>query len=94
MALVFARIFIDMSFPQTAEVEYQAIVAHLRPLPVSCTSLSSHHDARIARDTLDICQQKRNAVDRVVYTGHNSAASFPTGPVIADPFISPFGLTI
>ena len=27
-------------------------------------------------------------------TGHSSAASFPTGPVIADPFISPFGLTI
>jgi len=28
------------------------------------------------------------------HTGHSSAASFPTGPVIADPFISPFGLTI
>lgn len=27
-------------------------------------------------------------------TGHKSAASFPTGPVIAEPFISPFGLTI
>ena len=27
-------------------------------------------------------------------TGQSSAASFPTGPVIADPFISPFGLTI
>ena len=26
--------------------------------------------------------------------GHKSAASFPTGPVIADPFISPFGFTI
>jgi hypothetical protein len=26
--------------------------------------------------------------------GHSSAASFPTGPVIADPFISPFGFTI
>ena len=24
--------------------------------------------------------------------GHRSAASFPTGPVIADPFISPLGL--
>lgn len=33
-------------------------------------------------------------MDRVVHTGHSSAASFPTGPVIADPFISPFGLTI
>lgn len=27
-------------------------------------------------------------------TGHSSAASFPTGPVMAEPFISPFGLTI
>jgi len=26
--------------------------------------------------------------------GHMSAHSFATGPVIADPFISPFGLTI
>jgi len=26
--------------------------------------------------------------------GQSSAASFPTGPVIAEPFISPFGLTI
>lgn len=26
--------------------------------------------------------------------GHSSAASFPTGPVIALPFISPLGLTI
>jgi len=26
--------------------------------------------------------------------GHNSAHSFPTGPLIALPFISPFGLTI
>lgn len=24
--------------------------------------------------------------------GHKSAASFPTGPVMADPFISPLGL--
>ena len=30
----------------------------------------------------------------VVNTGHSSAASFPTGPVMAEPFISPFGLTI
>lgn len=28
------------------------------------------------------------------HTGHSSAASFPTGPVMADPFISPFGFTI
>lgn len=28
------------------------------------------------------------------HTGHNSAASLPTGPVMAEPFISPFGLTI
>ena len=28
------------------------------------------------------------------HTGHKSAASFPTGPVIAEPFISPFGFTI
>lgn len=27
-------------------------------------------------------------------TGHSSAASLPTGPVIAEPFISPLGLTI
>lgn len=27
-------------------------------------------------------------------TGHSSAASLPTGPVMADPFISPFGFTI
>jgi hypothetical protein len=27
-------------------------------------------------------------------TGQSSAASFPTGPVMADPFISPLGLTI
>ena len=33
-------------------------------------------------------------VERNRLTGHRSAASFPTGPVIADPFISPFGLTI
>jgi hypothetical protein len=26
--------------------------------------------------------------------GHSSAASFATGPVMAEPFISPFGLTI
>jgi len=26
--------------------------------------------------------------------GHRSAHSFPTGPVIADPFISPLGLTM
>jgi len=31
---------------------------------------------------------------RVSLTGQSSAASFPTGPVIADPFISPLGLTI
>lgn len=29
-----------------------------------------------------------------VRTGHSSAASFPTGPVMAEPFISPLGLTI
>lgn len=27
-------------------------------------------------------------------TGHSSAASLPTGPVMAEPFISPLGLTI
>jgi len=29
-----------------------------------------------------------------VLTGQSSAASFPTGPVMAEPFISPLGLTI
>jgi len=32
------------------------------------------------------------AVDAIF--GQSSAHSFATGPVIADPFISPFGLTI
>jgi hypothetical protein len=36
--------------------------------------------------------EKVRRVDKL--TGHNSAASFPTGPVMADPFISPLGLTI
>ena len=31
---------------------------------------------------------------RRILTGQSSAASLPTGPVIADPFISPFGLTM
>lgn len=30
----------------------------------------------------------------VALTGQSSAASFPTGPVMAEPFISPLGLTI
>ena len=37
-------------------------------------------------------QRTEPAADAIF--GHKSAASFPTGPVIADPFISPFGLII
>lgn len=32
--------------------------------------------------------------EKVALTGHSSAASLPTGPVMAEPFISPLGLTI
>ena len=36
----------------------------------------------------------RPRLERATHTGHRSAASFPTGPVMAEPFISPLGLTI
>lgn len=55
-----------------------------------------HHYAGVAGNTLGrqvrICGVGGCVVVRL--TGHNSAASFPTGPVMAEPFISPLGLTI
>jgi len=40
------------------------------------------------------CQQSPYMFRRSILTGQSSAASFPTGPVMAEPFISPLGLTI
>ena len=37
-------------------------------------------------------QRTEPAADAIL--GHNSAASLATGPVMAEPFISPLGLTI
>lgn len=34
------------------------------------------------------------ALAALAILGHRSAHSFPIGPVIAEPFISPFGFTI
>ena len=61
-----------------------------------------HDDTGVAGNTLEIvlvscllaCRYICDMVGRGKLTGQSSAASFPTGPVIADPFISPFGLTI
>lgn len=39
-------------------------------------------------------KQEGEGFRREKLTGQSSAASFPTGPVIAEPFISPLGLTI
>ena len=55
---------------------------------------NSHHHARIACNTLETVSKWSFEWGNIRLTGHNSAASFPTGPVIAEPFISPFGLTI
>jgi hypothetical protein len=56
---------------------------------------TSHHDTRVAGNTLESLVLARVRVDRFMQlTGHSSAASFPTGPVMAEPFISPLGLTI
>lgn len=41
---------------------------------------------------VNLNQRTEPAADAIF--GHKSAASLPTGPVIADPFISPFGLII
>ena len=58
-----------------------------------------HDDTRVAGNTLE----EEKVVSwwgllgwdgDIKLTGQSSAASFPTGPVIADPFISPLGLTI
>jgi hypothetical protein len=52
-----------------------------------------HDDTRVGCDTLYSLTLLK-IEEYIELTGHNSAASFPTGPVMADPFISPFGLTI
>jgi hypothetical protein len=56
---------------------------------------TSHHDTGVAGNTL---RKLLVAIGRFIQdlrlTGHSSAASLPTGPVIAEPFISPLGLTI
>ena len=68
-----------------------------------------HHNTRVAGDTLvdedknvssdsNLNAKSSSLIHRTVekgqLTGHSSAASLPTGPVMAEPFISPFGLTI
>ena len=61
-----------------------------------------HDDTGVAGNTLGnvlvscllACRYICDVIGRGKLTGQSSAASFPTGPVIADPFISPFGLTI
>ena len=55
----------------------------------------SHHHSSVACNTLCVeLDTNGYACHGSRLTGHSSAASLPTGPVIADPFISPFGLTI
>src|ERR1041385_1049331 len=55
-----------------------------------------HHDTGVAGNTLSwmLVQALERVWSRGVLTGHSSAASLPTGPVMAEPFISPLGLTI
>ena len=54
-----------------------------------------HHHPRVARNTLrSVSRNPLPLFKTAVLTGHSSAASLPTGPVMAEPFISPFGLTI
>ena len=56
---------------------------------------TSHHNTRVTGYTLHACQcHPIVSSGRDRQTGHSSAASLPTGPVIAEPFISPFGFTI
>jgi hypothetical protein len=54
-----------------------------------------HNDARVGSDTLysRLANLFPNG-KKLALTGHSSAASFPTGPVMAEPFISPFAFTI
>ena len=47
-------------------------------------------DYLIYLNKLQVNQRTDPAAEAIF--GHKSAASFPTGPVMADPFISPFGL--
>jgi len=54
-----------------------------------------HHHPRVAGNTLRSVSDIPLSLTRTaVLTGQSSAASLPTGPVMAEPFISPFGLTI
>lgn len=66
--------------------------SHLRQRP------HLHHNTRVGGDTLlGIVSTRSKSLDDHLQgqlTGQSSAASFPTGPVMADPFISPLGLTI
>lgn len=65
----------------------------LRPRAIATRSL--HDDTSVAGNTLSHCQHYLVRLkDKEQLTGQSSAASLPTGPVMADPFISPFGLTI
>lgn len=64
-------------------------------LPIRCMMKENlHDDTRIGSDTLMQMLANTLRVRRLLLTGQSSAASFPTGPVIAEPFISPLGLTI
>jgi hypothetical protein len=58
--------------------------------------LNLHDDTGVGGNTLHSSLALHSAVDKRVFalTGHSSAASFPTGPVMAEPFISPLALTI
>lgn len=47
-------------------------------------------DYLIYLNKLQVNQRTDPAAEAIF--GHKSAASFPTGPVMADPFISPLGL--
>lgn len=59
------------------------------------TEPSLHHHAGVRSDTLEsVSRRSRSIRGFSKLTGQSSAASFATGPVIAEPFISPLGLTI
>jgi len=69
----------------------RAPYAMLSPWP----NRTLHHHPRVARNTLrGVSDDPLSLLKAAVLTGQSSAASLPTGPVMAEPFISPFGLTI
>ncbi len=69
----------------------RAPYAMLSPQP----NRALHYHPRVAGNTLrGVSDDSLSLFRAAVLTGQSSAASLPTGPVMAEPFISPFGLTI